>query len=227
MVTLLLSVLVSIAPTQFEASTPAAAALKAARHVSGSSVVLPQLSRSSFDGLPMPGPGIQFVAKNIPVRTDGTTLPIELVALHKGRVVATKRYLFRVERKRKVVVTRRQIEIGATIGPNDVDYVERTFGQGHERYAERKDEVVGKVALGRIPSGRTIALRHLRRTYVVQRGQDVLVSALSSGMQIKMKGKAVESAARGDSVRVVNPSSGRIFRGVAIGNGLVRVEMFQ
>jgi len=225
MFTLILSFLVSIAPVQFEASTPATAALMAARQSSGVSALLPQLSRSSFDGLPTPGPGIKFIARNIPVRTDGTTLPMEISAVQNDRIIAKKRYLFRVERKASVVIAKRTIEKGSTIRTSDVTSKNLIVASSQERYAERLDEVVGKVALGRILSGRKIALRHLRRTYVVRRGERVMVSALAGGLQIKMKGKAVESAARGDRVRVVNPSSGKIFQGVAVGNGLVRVEM--
>jgi flagella basal body P-ring formation protein FlgA len=225
MLTLIFSLLVSIAPAQFEATTPAAAALKAAQQSGGSSVLLPQLSRSSFDGLPMPGPGIKFVARNIPVRTDGSSLPIEITAVQNDRVIAKKRYLFRVERKISLVVAKRTIEKGSAIRAVDVVVEKRTMGVSQERYAMQLNEVVGKVALGRILAGRKIALRHLRRTYVVRRGDLVMVSALGGGLQIKMKGKAVESAARGDRVRVVNPSSGRILQGIAVGNGLVRVEM--
>jgi flagella basal body P-ring formation protein FlgA len=59
---------------------------------------------------------------------------------------------------------------------------------------------------------------------VIRRGQQVSIRSATTGVQVRMGGRALEGGAIGDLVRVRNASSGRIVEGRVVGPGRVRVE---
>ena len=60
---------------------------------------------------------------------------------------------------------------------------------------------------------------------LVRRGQRVTVLAQGRGIQVRTNGKALGDAAKGERVRVENTTSRRVVEGVAIADGVVRVNL--
>jgi flagellar basal body P-ring formation protein FlgA len=122
-----------------------------------------------------------------------------------------------------VVVARRPIEAGTLLGPADIA-VERRPSSAIPRggFADAS-EAVGKRARVALEAGRVLDHRSLESPPLVRRGDPVRIVIQRPGMVLSTVGRALENAAAGSVVRVVNPSSGRELAAEVIAHGQVRV----
>lgn len=95
------------------------------------------------------------------------------------------------------------------------------------RYANYKNsqDVIGMVAKRTIRQGAIIKPSHLRAPTLIQRGDEVLISAQNSSIAIQMKGEALSAGALGQQIRVKNLSSNRVIKAQVIDSGRVSVFM--
>ena len=65
----------------------------------------------------------------------------------------------------------------------------------------------------------------LVKSKLVKRGEQVTLIAITSGITVRMMGKALNDAIAGQQVRVRNNNSRRIVEGTAITRGIVEINM--
>lgn len=82
----------------------------------------------------------------------------------------------------------------------------------------------GKVAKRTLLPGRLIPAGWLREAYLVESGKLVLVVFSQGGLTISMKAVPLESGSAGAAVKLRNPDSGKVFSGVVMADGTVRVS---
>ncbi|GIX17122.1 MAG: hypothetical protein KatS3mg119_1308 [Rhodothalassiaceae bacterium] len=87
------------------------------------------------------------------------------------------------------------------------------------------DEVAGREATRSLRPGTPLRRGDLRRPVLVEKGAPVTMRLATGAMILTARGRAMEDGARGDIVRVLNPSSRRIVEGRVVGAGLVAVEI--
>jgi flagella basal body P-ring formation protein FlgA len=86
-------------------------------------------------------------------------------------------------------------------------------------------DVIGYEAKQRIKKGDPVLSRHLELPLLVERGKDVTAIINATGIQVTLTGQALDNGRMGDSVRVKNRASGKIFTGEVIGQRMVEVRI--
>lgn len=123
-----------------------------------------------------------------------------------------------------VVVLKRPLSKGQMIAAADLALVERDTSRLHKRYFSSLDGLVGMRSKRSLQPGKVLTANMLAANQLIKRGGQVEILARAGGLQVRMKGKALESAGRGQPIRVRNKTSGREVTGIVIGPGLVLVQ---
>jgi flagella basal body P-ring formation protein FlgA len=207
-----------------EADKPADAVRELAKVILGSGELLPSIPESVFAGLPNPGEGITFAARPFSSSTAGDVFPVELSARRNGRVLARRHFVFPFARGGLVVVARRVIEPGEVINALDLALVPGRQERGTQKTYSRLTDISGQVAKMRIPAGRPITNRSIRSVHAVKRGEDVTVRFEGTTLRITMKGRAIQNGSLGETVRVMNVNSKRMFDARVVGAGMVEIS---
>jgi len=76
--------------------------------------------------------------------------------------------------------------------------------------------------MGPIRAGEPLRSSQLRPSLMVRKGQQVVLTVASGGMEISVRVEALEDARLGDQVKLRNPESGRAIAGVVTGRGSAR-----
>ena len=124
----------------------------------------------------------------------------------------------------EVVVPKRQIARGETLGKDDV-LVERRprDGQGSEIISDVR-AAVDKVARRALLAGVPLRNSDVQREEIVGKGDLVTIVYEAKGLLITLRGRANEAGAMGDVVSVTNPQSKRVLQGTVSGPGRVSVQ---
>jgi flagella basal body P-ring formation protein FlgA len=81
------------------------------------------------------------------------------------------------------------------------------------------ESAMGKAARKAIRAGAPVAARDLASARVIAKDETVSVAYRMGGVNLVLQGKALGSASVGDTVRVLNPASKKVFEAVASGPG--------
>lgn len=122
-----------------------------------------------------------------------------------------------------VVVSRRALVRGQTLGADDLAIDEVDTTTLHKAYFTRIEDVVGLRSKRSVAAGATLHAGLLDREQLVRRGSQVEIVAASGGLQVSMRGKALADGGRGDRIRVENLKSGRVITGTVTGHGVIQV----
>lgn len=124
----------------------------------------------------------------------------------------------------EVVVPRRAVSRGETIGKNDV-VVERRprDGQTGDLIGDPRN-AIDKVATRVLMAGAPMRAGDVRREEIVAKGDLVTLIYEARGLTITMRGRAGEAGAMGDVISVSNPQSKRVLHGTVSGPGRISVQ---
>jgi len=123
----------------------------------------------------------------------------------------------------QVVVSSRPLVRGQDVQAEDLMLSEVDTSSLRKAYFTRIEDVVGLRSKRAIGSGTTLHAGLLQRAKLVKRGSQVEILAVSDGLQVQMRGKALADGGRGDRIQVQNLNSGRVITGTVAGSGLVQV----
>ena len=122
-----------------------------------------------------------------------------------------------------VVVSRRPLVRGQTLEAGDLALDEVDVSGLHRPYFSRIEDLVGMRSKRTVDSGEILHAGLLDREKLVRRGSQVQILASGEGLQVRMRGKAMDDGGRGDRVKVKNLNSGRVISGTVAGPGLIEV----
>ena len=122
-----------------------------------------------------------------------------------------------------IVVSRRPLVRGQTLGADDVMLSQVDTSRLHKAYFVRIEDVVGLRSKRAVGSGKTLHAGMLEREKLVKRGSQVEIVSISDGLQVRMRGKALGNGGQGDRIKVKNLNSGRVVTGTVASNGVIRV----
>lgn len=166
---------------------------------------------------------VTLVARLSDARTNALFVAATVTVALDGRDYETLPLTFRVGRYQRVVVATRALEPRTVPGGADFR-LERRLST--EAPADALTEMSGASDLEMVQAvkaGDIVTARALRPRVLVKRGELVTLLLEGRGVRITAQGEAGEDARRGDTVRVVNPTSRREVLGKVEGPGLVRV----
>ena len=164
-----------------------------------------------LEGAVLEQPGLRFAATLVVLADGMGTQRLRLA----GRAVPTV----------PVVLSTRRMALGEVIGAADVRLARMRAERVRPGQAQRLDQVVGQELRRPMAVEQGFALLDLGPPSIV--GKNALVTLLleAPGVQLSVQGRALEAAARGATVPVMNLASRSVVEGVAIGPGRVRVAM--
>ena len=122
-------------------------------------------------------------------------------------------------------VTTRRMNAGDVIGADDLQPAHVRAGVARSEPARQPDEAVGMALQRPLNAGSPILLADLARPMMVLRGANVQVQLNRPGLSMTIQGVAMDSAALGDPVQVLNPTSRTVMTAEVTGTSTVRVDV--
>lgn len=149
---------------------------------------------------------------------------VEVDVLTDRAVVQTVPLVAQVALARDVVVARRAINQGATVGAADVETTPLRFGRVEALGLLDADQIIGQRAKRFISSGSMIELPDVESVPIVVRGQLITLVSVVGGIEVMTTGKAADDGLFGDTIRVRAADNRRVeFDAVVIGPARARV----
>ncbi len=132
-----------------------------------------------------------------------------------GRAIATA----------PAVLATRRLAVGDVVGGEDVRLVQLRAERVRPGTAQRLEDVVGMQLRRPIGSELPFMSVDLMTPHIIAKNEIVLMVVESPGLSLTTQGRALEAAARGARLNVMNLSSRNIVEAEAMGPGRVRVRL--
>jgi flagella basal body P-ring formation protein FlgA len=126
---------------------------------------------------------------------------------------------------REVVTSARPLKRAAIISPEDVVLRERDISQINQGYLSTLDQAIGQKLVRPLVSDQVITLIHLEQAEVVRKGDQVIISARSGTLNVRMPGEALSNGGMSEQIRVKNLNSQRVIKARITAPGQVEVAM--
>lgn len=137
-------------------------------------------------------------------------VPMHVTGYEGDRVVLSRLVGVGVLVKRTVVTATQVVERGALIAPDQIEVSERWVSPANKPSADA-ESVRGAVASVRLQPGQVIGTGDVGQPVVCKRGDIVYVHALSGGITVKAKARAMTAARDGETVQLKLDGSERVF----------------
>lgn len=124
-----------------------------------------------------------------------------------------------------MVTSVRPLKRTAIIEPEDVALRERDISQGGQSYLTSLDQAIGQKLVRPMVADQVISLAHLEQAEVVRKGDQVVISARSGSLNVRMPGEALSNGGLSEQIRVKNLNSQRVIKARVIAPGQVEVAM--
>jgi flagella basal body P-ring formation protein FlgA len=115
----------------------------------------------------------------------------------------------------------RSLKAGEVVGADDVAWAPVAYAPADA--PQDAEAVIGLAARKPVRAGTAVAAADLGAARVVARDDTISVRFRSAGVSLALQGKALNAAAVGEPVRVLNPQSKIVIEAVAAGPGLAVV----
>lgn len=113
---------------------------------------------------------------------------------------------------------------GDVIGEADIDWIEVRDSSVNGQYLRTAEELIGKSPRRPLREGTPIRAADVRSPLVVAKGDLVTITYATPHMMLTAQGRAMDSGARGDAVRVMNTRSKLVLEAEVAGSGHVTVK---
>jgi flagella basal body P-ring formation protein FlgA len=126
---------------------------------------------------------------------------------------------------RNVVVTIRPLNRLAIISEEDVAIRERDIGQLGQGFLSSLDQAVGQKLLRPTVVDQVLAPNFVEQPEMVRKGDQVVITARSGSLSVRMPGEALSDGGFNEQIRVKNLNSQRVIKASVTGPGQVEVAM--
>ena len=126
---------------------------------------------------------------------------------------------------RNVVVTVRPLKRLAIIAADDVAMRERDVGQLGAGFLSSLDQAVGQKLLRPTVVDQVIGPTFVEQPEMVHKGDQVVITARSGSLSVRMPGEALSDGGFNEQIRVKNLNSQRVIKANVTGPGQVEVAM--
>ncbi|KRP68435.1 flagellar basal body P-ring formation chaperone FlgA [Pseudomonas paralactis] len=126
---------------------------------------------------------------------------------------------------RDVVVVARPLKRTGIIGYEDVALRERDISLINQGYLTSVDQAIGQRLTRPMVTDQVITLVHLEQAEVIRKGDQVVISASSGGLNVRMPGEALSNGGMSEQIRVKNLNSNRVIKARVTAPGQVEVAL--
>ncbi len=121
----------------------------------------------------------------------------------------------------RIPVLKRPVSRDDLIGAGDIDWVETSLRRMPQTALTEADSLIGMAAQRRLQPGRAILARDVAPPLAVRKGDLVAIVYTTPFMTLTARGRALEDAAAGATIRALNNHSKRTVQATAIAPGIV------
>jgi len=115
---------------------------------------------------------------------------------------------------------------GEVIGADDVQWLRLRTNRLPANTVLDADGLIGQTPKRTLRPGEPVRASEVRRPIVVPKGGLVTLVLTTSGMQLTVRGRALEDGGDGDAIRVANAQSHTLVEGIVTGAGRVTIPLF-
>ena len=126
---------------------------------------------------------------------------------------------------REVVTVAHPLKRGMVIDYPDLTLRERDVSLINQGYLTALELAVGQKLLRPVITDQVLTLAHLEQAAAVRKGDQVVISARSGTLSVKMPGEALSDGGLSEQIRVRNLNSKRVIRARVTAPGQVEVAM--
>lgn len=126
---------------------------------------------------------------------------------------------------RDVVTVTRPLKRGMVVDYDDVVLRERDISLIKQGYMTAVELAVGQKLLRPMVTDQVLTLTHLEQVAAVRKGDQVVISARSGTLSVKMPGEALSDGGLSEQIRVKNLNSKRVIKARITGPGQVEVAL--
>lgn len=126
---------------------------------------------------------------------------------------------------RNVVTVVRPMKRDAIVSEGDVAMRERDVGQLGAGFLDSLDQAVGQKVVRPTVIDQILPPVHLEQPQMVRKGDQVVISARSGAMSVRMPGEALSDGGFNEQIRVKNLNSKRVIKANIVAPGQVEVPM--
>lgn len=126
---------------------------------------------------------------------------------------------------RHVLIVSRPLKRETVLTAADLSLLERDVGLLNQGYLTSLDQALGKKLTRTLLPDQVLAPVHLQQAEAIRKGDQVVISARSAAVNVRMPGEALSDGAPGEQIRVRNQRSQRVIKARVIGPGQVEVAM--
>jgi len=126
---------------------------------------------------------------------------------------------------REVIVATRPLQRQALIAETDISLAERDVGLLSQGYLTSPEQAVGNTLVRSLLPDQILAPSFLQQPTTIRKGEQVIITAITSGISVRMQGEALSDGTTEQQIRVKNLGSGRIIKARVVGPGQVEVNM--
>jgi flagella basal body P-ring formation protein FlgA len=126
---------------------------------------------------------------------------------------------------REVVIVNRPLKRDNLVSQADIILAERDIGLLNQGYLTALTQAIGKKLTRPLSPDQVLAPYHVQLADVIRKGEQVVISARSGGISVKMPGEALSDGTLGKQIRVRNQRSNRVIKARVIAPGQVEVAM--
>lgn len=126
---------------------------------------------------------------------------------------------------REVIVARRPLARESILAQADVTLAERDVSLLTQGYLTALDQVLGNKLTRSVLPDQVLPPTYVSPAEVIRKGDQVVISAKNSTVNVRMPGEALSDGALGSQIRVKNQRSGRTVKARVVGPGQVEVAM--
>ncbi|WP_339485891.1 flagellar basal body P-ring formation chaperone FlgA [Pseudomonas sp. EL_65y_Pfl2_R95] len=126
---------------------------------------------------------------------------------------------------RDVVTATRPLKRASVISEFDVTLAERDVGLLNHGYLTSVEQAIGKKLTRPVRPDQELTPVYVEQAEVIRRGDQVVISAKTGTINVKMPGEALSDGALGRQINVRNQRSQRIIKARVTGPGQVEVAM--
>lgn len=126
---------------------------------------------------------------------------------------------------RDVVTTTRPLRRLGVVEPDDVILRERDISLISQGYLTSLDQAIGQKLTRPMVADQLITLVNIEQAEVITKGDQVVITARSGTLSVRMPGEALSNGGLRDQIRVKNLNSQRVIKAQVIAPGQVEVAM--
>ena len=126
---------------------------------------------------------------------------------------------------REVVTATRPLRRLGVIEPEDVMLRERDISLISQGYLTSLDQAIGQKLTRPMVADQLVTLVNIEQAEVISKGDQVVITARSGTLSVRMPGEALSNGGLRDQIRVKNLNSQRVIKAQVIAPGQVEVAM--